>query len=318
MSRTMVAGCALIIATVWATQAAAGASRLGRSDDFSLPEEKSSRFEADTADLFGFSDGTDTNDAGEREFQGGIDTRFGKRVLNPQNDPPGKGRYRVALTSLGVQYGVTDNFSIETSFFLDSRVINHVPDVDNVSRSLFNGASVQFKYRLLERTRENRFGLSVQFEPKFFRVNDADGRRQDGFGGETTVQWDARLIDSLLWYGGNLTFGPQVGRFKNGGQFQRQSDISLSQALSVRALDNTYLGVEARYARGYDGIALKTFQGQALSIGPTFFYRFSRRLFIAAAYQVQVWGHEKGDQTHSLDINNFERHYARIKFGMNF
>ena len=73
-----------------------------------------------------------------------------------------------------------------------------------------------------------------------------------------------------------------------------------------------------RYSRGYDGLVFKTFQAQALFAGPSFLYKFSKSLFIAAAYQLQIWGHEKGDHTHGLDLNNFERHYARVKFGLAF
>ena len=301
-----------------APAAVAAPAKPKAADDFSLPDDKEGKFEADTADIFGFSDGTDNNSQGERELGGQIQARFGKRVLNPQNDPPGKGRYGVLATQLSLQYGVSDDFSIETSVFQDARNVRRVPDMDNSSKSQFNGGSVQFKYRLLERTRENRFGLGVQFEPRFSRINDHDASREDSFTGETKLLWDMRLIDGLLWYGGNLTWEPQIGRFKTTKVFERQSALSVSQALSLRVLENAYAGVEAIYSRQYDGLTFRNFQTQALSIGPAFQYKFSKGFFIAAAYQVQVWGHEKGDSRHGLDLNNFERHYAKLKFGLNF
>lgn len=317
MLRACLTGC-FALGLIAAPAALAASAKPRAGDDFSLPDDKEAKFEADTADVFGFSDGTDTSSQGERELGGQIQSRFGKRVLNPQNDPPGKGRYGVLAYQLSLQYGVTDDFSIETSVFQDARHVRRVPDMANSSKSQFNGASVQFKYRLLERTRESRYGLALQFEPRYSRIDDHDASRGDSFKGETKLLWDARLIDGLLWYGGNLTWEPEIRRSKATGVYARQSGLSVSQALSIRVLENAYVGVEAIYSRQYDGLAFRNFQTQALSVGPTFQYKFNKGFFIAAAYQMQVWGHEKGDNTHGLDLNNYERHYAKVKFGLTF
>ena len=298
--------------------AMAGPVKPKAADSFALPDDRGGNFETDTADVFGFTDGTDTNSQGEREFGGQFQTRFGKRVLNPDNDPPGKGRYGVLASQLSLQYGVTDEFEVEVSVFQDTRNVRRVPDMANSSKNQFNGASLQFKYRLLERNRENPFGLAVSVEPRYSRADDHDGSRGDGFAGETRLMWDARLIDGLLWYGGNLTWEPEIRRPKATGVYERQSGLSVSQALSVHINESAYAGIEAIYSRQYDGLTFRTFRTQALSIGPTFQYKFTKNLFVSAAYQVQVWGHEKGDTAHGLDLNNFERHYARVKFGMNF
>lgn len=288
-------------------------------DDFSLPVEPKIRFEVSSENIFGFTDGTDTNALGEREISTGIDGRFGKRVLMPASGaPPGSGPYRVLAPRLGFQYGVTEDFSVETTVFGDIRHIRHVPDIDDNSKSRFDGASLQLKYRLLERTRDNRFGLSVSFEPRYARISDQEGRRQDTFNGETRLLFDMRVIDGLLWYGANLAYEPQVGRFKDTKLFERQSAFSASQALTARVLDNSYLGVEMRYSQAYDGLAAKTFRGQALFAGPTLYHQFSKNIYMAAAYQVQVWGREKDEPGTKLDLNNFERHYARFKLGVQF
>lgn len=307
-----------VMGQIAATCASAAPARVKTADDFSLPSGNGSLFETDTADVFGFSDGTDTNSQGEREFSGTLQGRFGKRVLNPQNDPPGKGTYRILAPQFSLQYGLTDDFEVEGSVFVDSRHVRNVPDMNNNSQSQFNGGSLQLKYRLLERTRENPFGVAVSFEPRYSRVNDYDARRKDSFGGETRLIWDLRVLDAKLWYGGNLAYEPTVGKFRDTGQYERQSGISLSQALSMRILDNFYAGVEAIYSRQYDGVLFKTYQTQALSVGPTFQYKVSKNFFISGAWQMQVWGREKGDSQHNLDLNGYERHYAKLKLGMNF
>ncbi len=69
--------------------------------------------------------------------------------------------------------------------------------------------------------------------------------------------------------------------------------------------------------RDYSGVALNAFSGQALYIGPTFYTRLGSRAFMSAALDVQVWG---GAVTAPgpLDLTNFERYQAKVRFGFEF
>ena len=75
--------------------------------------------------------------------------------------------------------------------------------------------------------------------------------------------------------------------------------------------------MEVRNLRHYDGLALNSFAGQALYIGPTFYAAFGERYFVSAAWSIQVWGAVPGGSG-MLDLINFERHQAKLRLGVSF
>jgi hypothetical protein len=77
------------------------------------------------------------------------------------------------------------------------------------------------------------------------------------------------------------------------------------------------LGGEARYFRKYDGIGLEELSGQALFVGPTAYFQLSERSRLTATWSVQAWGRPAGSNA-ALDLVNFERHQAKLVFGVNF
>jgi hypothetical protein len=64
-------------------------------------------------------------------------------------------------------------------------------------------------------------------------------------------------------------------------------------------------------------MSLDRFAGQAVFIGPTFYAKFSERLWISAAWNIQAAG-SSTVQVGSQDLSNFERHQAKLRFGYNF
>jgi hypothetical protein len=78
-----------------------------------------------------------------------------------------------------------------------------------------------------------------------------------------------------------------------------------------------FLGAEARYLRRYEGIGLQELAGQALFIGPTAYFQLSERSRLTASWSAQAWGRPAGPNA-ALDLVNFERHQARLVFGVNF
>ena len=57
--------------------------------------------------------------------------------------------------------------------------------------------------------------------------------------------------------------------------------------------------------------------GQALFVGPTAYFQLSPSSRLTAAWSVQAWGRPAGSIA-ALDLVNFERHHARLVFGVNF
>ncbi len=77
------------------------------------------------------------------------------------------------------------------------------------------------------------------------------------------------------------------------------------------------MGGEARYLRKYDGIGLQEFEGEALFVGPTAYFQLSKTSRLTASWSFQAWGRTAGS-TAGLDLVNFERHQARLVYGVNF
>jgi hypothetical protein len=98
------------------------------------------------------------------------------------------------------------------------------------------------------------------------------------------------------------------------GEFERESSIGVAAAASWQLRPGLLFGVEARYFRAYEGLALNTFAGEAVFLGPTAFAKLSKCCFIAAAWNIQAWGREQG-AAGSLDLVNFERHQVTLKLG---
>jgi hypothetical protein len=88
-------------------------------------------------------------------------------------------------------------------------------------------------------------------------------------------------------------------------------------ALAAQVMPGLWLGGEARYLRDYGGAALNVFSGQAVYVGPTLYARLGRKAFVSAAWDIQIWG---GAITApgALDLANFERHQAKLRFGFEF
>jgi len=77
------------------------------------------------------------------------------------------------------------------------------------------------------------------------------------------------------------------------------------------------IGGEARYLRKYEGFGLDVFAGHALFVGPTIFIKLSERSRLTAAWSFQVAGRSAA-MPGSLDLVNFERHQARLIYGIDF
>jgi len=67
----------------------------------------------------------------------------------------------------------------------------------------------------------------------------------------------------------------------------------------------------------FDGLGLDRFAGNALFAGPTFYARFSEKFWMSAAWSTQVTGRAI-NEIGALNLTNFERHRAVLRFGYNF
>ncbi|HET9585462.1 MAG TPA: hypothetical protein VFP38_15605, partial [Bradyrhizobium sp.] len=101
------------------------------------------------------------------------------------------------------------------------------------------------------------------------------------------------------------------------GAAEQESTIGAAVGLMAQLRPGFFLGGEARYLRRYEGIGLEELAGQALFVGPTAYFQLSPRTRLTAAWSMQAWGRPAGSNA-ALDLVNFERHQARLIFGVNF
>jgi hypothetical protein len=328
MNRTLAASFAGLLALAIAPAAA--------QDDDKKSAGPGATKEVDTGDIFGFTEGADTPGKGEQQVSLDTFSRFYKRRLfgpaAPTMSMPGeesetasgaagalgKPRWRLLSTKFAYQYGVTDDFSIEVGLFGHARDVRHLGDIPDKRYAAFDGGSVVFKYRLIERTEQNPFAVSLLVEPRYARVEEGDGRGVDAFQTEALAIFDARIIPDRLWFATNFGYEPEVSRARGTGQTERASGFTWSNALTARVADNAFAGAEVRYVAAFDGAFFNRFAADAFYIGPTANIRFSEKAFLTAALSFRVTGSEPTPPPGEITAAQFPRTLLRLKVGASF
>lgn len=260
----------------------------------------------DTEHIFGFMIGTDIGNVGEREFQTQTTSRLGK----------GGAAYRALEHEVEIELVPLPNLRVEVGGTASLHDITGVPDIGDRRQFNFQGASLDLRYRLLSRERAP-FGFTIAAELHGDRIDETSGAKGRMYGTEFTLAFDRELIPNFAIGAVNLTYQPEWARFEVGGASEKSSTVGAAFAGLVRVRPNVLLGGEMRYFRQYEGIGLGEFSGQALFVGPTAYFQLSERSRLTVSWSMQAWGRPAGAGG-NLDLVNFERHHARLIFGVNF
>jgi len=260
----------------------------------------------ETTHLFGFTLGTDVNDVGEIEGESETVGRFAKRA----------GSYSAIESTLGLKFIPRENFSVEPVVGAAYHDISGVPGLDDRRQAAFDSLSVELRYRLLDREHAG-IGLTVGADPHWGRVDDISREPVDRYGVDFLIAVDRELVPGRLFGALNFTYQPEASRSQMTAMWEHQSTAGLSAALAVQVRPGVLIGAEVRHLRSFDGLGLDTSTGHASFIGPTFYAKFNERVWMSAAWSVQVAGHAASDPR-ALDLVNFERHHAVLRFGYNF
>jgi hypothetical protein len=159
--------------------------------------------------------------------------------------------------------------------------------------------------------------LTFAVETHAQRIDEASAAVVRNYGTEFTLAFDRELVPNLAVVALNLTYQPEWTRFVGTGAAEQESTIGAALGVMTQIRPGFFLGGEARYLRRYEGIGLDELAGQALFVGPTAYFQLSERSRLTASWSVQVWGRPAGSNA-TLDLVNFERHQARLVFGVNF
>jgi hypothetical protein len=259
----------------------------------------------DTEHIFGFSMGSDIGKKGEIELEIENVGRFGKRA----------GSYSGAGTLSQVKFTVTDSFRVAPGVSFAATSVNGVPDMLDNRRTSVAGASMEFRYKLLDRE-VMPFGLTLHAAPGWNRFDELTGFNVQSYGGEFAALMDRELIHNTLFAAVNLWYAAGTTH-ELAGAWSHDSELSVNGALSYKVNHDLVLGVEARYIRAYEGIGLDRLQGDAVFVGPTFSTHLSKNIGLSGTFSTQIAG-KALDDSRRLDLSNFERHQAMLRFNYHF
>jgi hypothetical protein len=269
-------------------------------------EDASSWRDIETKYIFGFTTGSGIGLEGEKEFTTDTIGRFGKRG----------GHYAATETKYEFEFTPTQFIQIEFGALGSTHHIGGVPDLEDRRQFALTGAFAEFRYLALERTSSNPLAVTVAFESTARRIDETGGERVRNYEFETIINADLELQKNRLFAGFNLLYEPEI-TWGSGGEVEREAKFGGSAALSLRVASNVVLGGEVWYLRHYDAANLTAFTGDAVMLGPTLYVQFTPKMFMTAAWNAQVWGREIGNPV-SLNLAEFQRHRARLKFAWEF
>jgi hypothetical protein len=278
-----------------------------------------------SADIFGFSSGSDVADlgawGGALEYNGAFGTRFG--TLQGHNI-----KAQVSTSPFPcLEVGPSLNYGFSR--------LNSRNTLTSFSNSAFGG-QIEFKYKLLGRSTHG-IGLTIAAEPGYSAVDNklndplaplsaSEGSRL----GTNSMKMlaDFAIIPDRLFGAINVEYGQTWSSRErlglNGcaslstGAWCRGSALNLRAAVSAKVNDAFYVGLEAQHLRAYSGTFLNRLNGQSLFVGPTFFWQaIPDKLTVSGTFATQVAGQARGVRN-DLDLNNFSRHIAKLKLGYSF
>lgn len=260
----------------------------------------------DTEHLFGFLIGTDVGSFGEREFQSQTTGRFSRNG----------GHYRAINQELELEFVPARDFRIEVGSAFAAHDLNGRAGFEDRNQLAWQGISLDLRYRFLDRDTAP-FGMTFAVESHLGRIDESTAAAVRNYGTEFTLAFDREFVPNFAVAALNLIYQPEWTWLRATGAAEQESILGAGFGLMARALPNVFVGAEARYLRKYEGVGLEEFAGQALFVGPTAYFQLSERSRLTATWSLQAWGRSARSSS-ALDLVDFERHQARLVFGVNF
>ena len=265
--------------------------------------------DVETKYVFGFTEGSGIGLEGEKEFSPETVMSFGKR----------DGRYRAGETKLEFEFTPNQYVQFEFGPMVAWHDIKGVSGLDDRNEAAFSGLFGEIRYLLLDRGPSSPLAITLSAEPEWHRIDETSGQRVTNFGLELKVNADLELVKNRLYLGANLLYEPEGTRDPDGvgAGWEKESTGGISGALSYRIIPSVFIGGELWYLRHYDGTWFNSFTGDAVYLGPTIYVQLSRKMFMTAAWNTQVAGHEVGGPG-VFDLADFPRHRAKLKVALEF
>jgi hypothetical protein len=284
----------------------AGAAALIMANATSADAQDASAFhEIETKYIFGFTIGSSTGIEGERAVEPETVAGFGKRG----------GSYAAGQTALELEYTPTQYFQIELGPTVSYYNIHNVPGLDDRNMGGINGIEADFRSLLIDRG-PTPFAVTLSIEPEWHSLDETNGAAVSNYGLETKVEADAELIKNRLFLGFNLLYEPETTLVPFGASFN-ESTFGVSSALAFQIYPNVVVGADLWYLSHYQGAAFGSYTGDAIYLGPTFYWKIAPKVLVSAAWETQLAGREVG-VIPALDLSDFSRQRARLLLEFEF
>jgi hypothetical protein len=258
-------------------------------------EDKSSV--VDTEHIFGFTEGTDIGDKGEREFE--VET-------------VGLGGKPGGFLALGTQstfrYDVEQGFRASLGVITDYHGIYGSPGLDDRKLYDFGGVATEFRWTLLDREKEP-FGMVLSFAPQWRNRDATDGSPIEGYSMPVGVLFDKALIPKTVYAAINLYYEPDF--LHSNGAWSVQKPLEFSIAGAYQIIPRVFVGMEARHLAQNK---LGFMRERALFFGPSLYLRLNDTTNVKVAWSAQV----SDETTGHLDLVNYERHQFLVQFATGF
>jgi hypothetical protein len=268
-------------------------------------QDVSAFHEIETKYIFGFTVGSAIEIEGEKAFEPDTVGQFGKR----------SGSYTATGTELEYEFTPNQYMQIELGPTVAYYNIHNVIGLDDRNMGSLNGFVGNLRYLIIDRG-PSPFAVTLAAEPEWHSLDETTGAKVVNYALETRVEADAELIKNRLFFGFNLLYEPETTR-ADLGAWVNESTFGESTALAFQIIPKVAVGVELWYLRHYEGLAFNTFTGDAVFLGPTFYWQVTPKILVSAAWNTQIAGHETGVAP-ALDLTDFSHQRARLLLEFEF
>ena len=281
--------------------AIAVAPSLAAADDDELSKTTPTNpfYTLDTKNLFGFLEGADVGEQGDRSLEFETTGSFGRQ----------QGVYNSIEQEIIFEPTLTNSLGLEFGAHVLGQDIHGVPGLPDFAGVNFSGASVEVRYVVWHRTKDLPIQLTLTVEPEYSVIADA-GLEANEFSTTFRAIADFTSSDQRLYGAVNFVYEPDGSRFP-GQPWQDTAFFSASAALSYRPTPALMFGAEADYDRAYGGLVPRGFEGQAFYLGPTFHYQINEKIDLSAAFLAQA-------PVGRLDFEEFPRQLAKLRLEVDF
>src|SRR5215472_11799266 len=263
--------------------------------------------EVETKYIFGnFTVGSSTGIEGEKAFEPETQANFGKG---------GRGRYSVGATTLEYEYTPTQYLQIIAGPIVSFYNIHNVPNLDDRNLATVSGFEAEFRSVLIDRG-PSPLAVTLSIEPEFHSRDETSGAKVVNYALDVKLEADAELIKNRLFLGFNLLYEPETTR-ADLGMWSKESTFGISSALAFQIAPNVVVGADLWYLRHYEGALFDSFTGDAVYLGPTFYWKIAPKILMSATWQAQIAGHEQGINA-AFDLTDFSRYRARLLLEFEF